>query len=642
MAENIENNGCSQRDNAEHEGYVKASRSFNRIWKERDSAQPRLLEAILYKDNFNRAYKRVKANKGAPGIDGMTIEEALPYLKEHQQEITDRIYRGKYTPSPVRRVEIPKPDGGVRKLGIPTVIDRTIQQAITQELVPIYEPLFADGSFGYRPGRSAKDAIQKVKEYAEQGYTYAVSLDLSKYFDTLNHEILLNLLRKNVKDERVVQLIKRYLKSGVMENGVVMETEEGSPQGGNLSPLLANIYLNEFDQEFLKRGVPCVRYADDIVLLAKSKRASERLLESSTKYLEEKLKLTVNRKKSRTVSVFAIRNFKYLGFALGRNGTGIYVRVHPKSWRKFKSRLKELSSRKRCQSIKPSLEKIKIYARGWLNYYGIASMKNNIEEINGWLYHRIRMCIWKQWKLPKTKKRNLIKMGVHEYYANMAANCRRGHWYCANLTTVKKAMTKERLIKWGFYDLATVVVLETKSGKEKLGIIPCSSGMFKRLIELPGKRGTYILAEEVILHYMPEIFKGYRVKAKSLIRITRNADIDADALYDEDLDYRDFMVEVIKQRKKLAPIRLELSREMDGEVISTLCHYLDLDRDYVFYNEGPLDLSFVYEIQDKLRYVPELFYQKRIPQKSVQFEKGRPILDQILRGTNFYLIRMTA
>ena len=210
MAENIENNGCSQRDNAEHEGYVKASRSFNRIWKERDSAQPRLLEAILYKDNFNRAYKRVKANKGAPGIDGMTIEEALPYLKEHQQEITDRIYRGKYTPSSVRRVEIPKPDGGVRKLGIPTVVDRTLQQAITQQLVPIYEPLFAEGSYGYRSNRSAKDAILKVKEYAEQGYTFAVVLDLSKYFDTLNHEILINLLRKNVKDERVVQLIKRY------------------------------------------------------------------------------------------------------------------------------------------------------------------------------------------------------------------------------------------------------------------------------------------------------------------------------------------------------------------------------------------------------------------------------------------------
>ena len=296
MTENT-NSGCSQRDSAEHERYAKASRSFNRIWKERDSAQPKLLEAILYKDNLNRAYKRVKANKGAAGIDGMSIEETLPYRKEHQQELKNRILRGKYTPSPVRRVEIPKPDGGVRKLGIPTVIDRTIQQAITQQLVPIYEPLFADGSFGYRPGRSAKDAILKVKEYAEEGYTYAVSLDLSKYFDTLNHEILINLLRKTVKDERVVQLIKRYLKSGVMENGVEMETEEGSPQGGNLSPLLANIYLNEFDQEFVKRGVPCIRYADDIVLLAKSKRASERLLESSTKYLEEKLKLTVNREK---------------------------------------------------------------------------------------------------------------------------------------------------------------------------------------------------------------------------------------------------------------------------------------------------------------------------------------------------------
>ena len=455
MTENLENNGCPQRDRAEHEGYAEASRSFNRIWKERDSAQPKLLEAILHKDNFNRAYKRVKASKGAPGIDGMTIEEALPYLKEHQQELTDRIYRGKYTPSPVRRVEIPKREGGVRKLGIPTVIDRTLQQAIMQQLVPIYEPLFADGSFGYRPNRSAKEAVLKVKEYAEQGYTYAAVLDLSKYFDTINHEILINLLRKNIKDERVVQLIKRYLKSGGMENGVVIDTEEGSPQGGNLSPLLANIYLNEFDQEFLKRGVPSIRYADDIVLLAKSKRASERLLESSTKYLEGKLKLTVNREKSRSVSVFAIRNFKFLGFALGRNGSGIYVRVHAKSWKKFKSRLKDLSSRRSVQSIKPSLEKIKVYARGWLNYYGIASMKNNIDDINGWLYHRIRMCIWKQWKLPKTKKRNLIKMGIPEYFAHMAANSRKGHWFCSNLTTVKRAMSKERLISGGFYDLAT-------------------------------------------------------------------------------------------------------------------------------------------------------------------------------------------
>ena len=454
MTENM-NNGCSQRDSAEHEGYAKASRSFNRIWKERDSAQPKLLEAILYKDNFNRAYKRVKANKGKQGVDGMTVEEALPYLREHQKELTDRILKGKYTPSPVRRVEIPKPDGGVRKLGIPTVIDRTIQQAIAQQLMPIYEPLFIETSYGYRPSKSAKEAILKVKEYAEQGYTFAVTLDLSKYFDTLNHEKLINLLRKEVKDERVIQLIKRYLKSGVMENGVVMETEEGSPQGGNLSPLLANVYLNEFDQEFIKRGVPCIRYADDIVLLAKSKRASERLLESSTKYLEETLKLTVNREKSRTVSVFAIRNFKFLGFALGRNGSGIYVRVHPKSWKKFKSKLKELSSRRSVQSIKPSLEKIKVYARGWLNYYGIASMKNNIDEINGWLYHRIRMCIWKQWKKPRTRMKNLIKLGVAEHYAATIAYSRRKYWFISNNKAVIWALNKERLVNSGFYDLAT-------------------------------------------------------------------------------------------------------------------------------------------------------------------------------------------
>ena len=272
----VENNeSCLQRDSAERKGYVRAHRSFNRIWEERDSAEPDILSKILDKDNLNRAYKRVKANKGAPGVDGMTIEQALPWLKEHGNELTDRIKKGHYTPSPVRRVEIPKPDGGIRKLGIPTVTDRIIQQAMAQQLMPMYEPLFSEGSFGYRPGRSAKDAILKIKEYAEAGYTRAVVLDLSKYFDTLNHVILLNLLRRTIKDERVIQMIKRYLKSGVMENGVIVKTDEGSPQGGNLSPLLANIYLNEFDQEFSKRGVPCICYVDDIVLLAKSERASE-------------------------------------------------------------------------------------------------------------------------------------------------------------------------------------------------------------------------------------------------------------------------------------------------------------------------------------------------------------------------------
>ena len=385
----------------------------------------------------------------------MTIEAALPWLKEHNYELTERIRKGKYTPSPVRRVEIPKSDGGTRKLGIPTVIDRIIQQAMLQQLMPIYEPLFSDDSFGYRPGRGAKDSILRIKEYIERGYTKAVVLDLSKYFDTLNHTILLNLLRKQVKDERVIQMVKRYLKSGVMENGVVTETKEGSPQGGNLSPLLANVYLNEFDWEFQRRGVPCIRYADDIVLLAKSERAAERLLESSMKYLEGTLKLKVNREKSRTVSVFAIRNFKFLGFCFGKNGKGTYIRVHGKTWKKVKENLRQLTSRSRCGSIIRTMEKIKVYMRGWLNYYGRADMKNNIESLNGWLYRRIRMCIWKQWKLPKTRKRKLISLGLPEWAASEGAYSRKSYWRMSNAGVVKRALTKERLINWGFYDLAT-------------------------------------------------------------------------------------------------------------------------------------------------------------------------------------------
>ena len=321
--------------------------------------------------------------------------------------------------------------------------------------MPIYEPLFSDGSYGYRPGRSAKDAIQKIKEYAEKGYTRAVVLDLSKYFDTIEHVKLLNLLRQNVKDERVIQMIKRYLKSGVMEDGVVVRTTEGSPQGGNLSPLLANIYLNEFDQEFKRRGGPCIRYADDIVLLAKSERVLQRLLESSVKYLEGALNLRVNREKSRTVSVFAIRNFKYLGFCFGKGKNGVFIRVHPKSYKKFKDKLRMLTSRSRCGSIVKAMKRIEISARGWLNYFGIANMKSNIEDLNGWLYRRIRMCIWKQWKLPRTRKRKLLGLGLPEWAACKGAYSRKSYWRTAHTPSLQWALSKERLIHWGFYDLAT-------------------------------------------------------------------------------------------------------------------------------------------------------------------------------------------
>ena len=330
--EYIGNGGFLQRDSVEHKEYAEACSTENREVAERDGAD--LLEKVLDRDNLNRAYRRVKANKGACGVDGMTIEEALPWLKEHREELLESIRSGKYKPSPVRRVEIPKDNGGKRQLGIPTVIDRIIQQAIAQVLIPIYESKFSNGSYGYRPHRSAKDAILKVKEYADEGYKFAVCLDLSKYFDTLNHELLMNMLRQDIKDKRLIDLIKKYLKSGVMENGIVMRTDEGSPQGGNLSPLLANIYLDQFDKEFEGRGVKVIRYADDIILLAKSIRAAERLLGTSTEYLEKKLKLKVNTEKSRAVSVYAIRNFAFS--ALQWEGTEVVVTSEFKQSRRRK------------------------------------------------------------------------------------------------------------------------------------------------------------------------------------------------------------------------------------------------------------------------------------------------------------------
>ena len=446
------NAGFLQRDNVEHEEYAEAYSTDSRETKERDGAD--LLERVLERDNLNRAYKRVKANKGAAGVDGMTVDEALPWLKDHKGELLDSIRRGKYKPSPVRRVEIPKGDGGVRKLGIPTVIDRIIQQAIAQILVPIYEPKFSDGSYGYRPNRSAKDAIQKVREYADQGYRYAVCLDLSKYFDTLNHELLMNMLREDIHDKRLIDLIKKYLKSGVMENGVVTKTEEGSPQGGNLSPLLANIYLDKFDKEFEGRGVKVVRYADDIVLLAKSERASLRLLETSIRYLEKKLKLKVNTEKSRAVSVYSIRNFKFLGFALGRNRNGAYIRIHPKSRVKAKQKLKRLTSRSQGRKLDTVLNNIKVFMQGWLGYYGIAEMKSTMDNWNGWLRRRIRMYIWKQWKKPKTRATNLEKLGMPDWMAYRNGNTRKGYWAVAGSGILTHTITNERLARRGYFDIS--------------------------------------------------------------------------------------------------------------------------------------------------------------------------------------------
>ena len=453
-AENAGNGGCPQRDSTECKGYAGARSAVRPENGERAVRTPNLLERILSRDNLNNAYKRVKANKGAPGVDGMTVEEALPWLKEHGKELTDSIRSGKFKPDPVRRKEIPKPDGGVRKLGIPSVKDRVIQQAIAQMLTPIYEPLFTEGSFGYRPGRSAQDAIYRIRGYADEGYEWAVLLDLSKYFDTLNHEKLLNLLRQEVKDERVIQLIKRFLKSGVMENGVVIETTEGSPQGGPLSPLLANIYLNEFDHEYERRGVPVIRYADDIVLLCKSERAAGRLLESSIRYLEGKLKLKVNREKSHIAKVNATKKFKFLGFAFGKGKDGIFIRVHQKSLMKAKDKLRTLTKRNRGINVRQVMAEVKRYMQGWLNYYGMADMKKTLKEWDAWLRRRLRAYIWKQWKKPRTKYRNLRKLGIPEKYAWMTALSRRKFWFAAGTTSVMRAISNERLVRAGYFDLS--------------------------------------------------------------------------------------------------------------------------------------------------------------------------------------------
>ena len=452
-AEYCGDTGFLQRDSVEHEEYAEARSIDLGEGTERDGAGD-LLEAILDRDNLNSAYKRVKRNHGAAGIDGMTVEEALPWLREHKGELLQSIREGSYTPSPVRRKEIPKPDGGVRKLGIPTVVDRVIQQAVAQKLQAIWEPLFSESSFGYRPKKSAQQAIRQVKEYAEQGYIYAVSIDLSKYFDTLNHELLTDLLHRHIHDKRVLKLIRKYLKSGVMENGVICKTEEGSPQGGPLSPLLANIYLNEFDWEMKRRGVKTVRYADDIVVLAKSQRAAERLLESCKRYLEGNLRLRTNAEKSKVTSIFAQKKFKFLGFCLGKNGSGIFIRAHKSSLQKARKKLILLTKRNRGRNVRKVMAEVKIFIRGWLGYFHVAEMKRNMQSWDEWLRRRIRMYIWKQWKKPRTRVQNLLKLGIPEWAACICGNSRKGYWRVADTTTLKRAISNERLAAAGYFSIA--------------------------------------------------------------------------------------------------------------------------------------------------------------------------------------------
>ena len=446
--------GCPQRDSVEREGYAGAQSVVARDNRERDNAAQNLLRKILRGSNLLEAMKRVKGNKGAAGIDGMAVDELEPWCNEHGRELVSDIWFGRYKPNPVRRKEIPKADGGVRKLGIPTVVDRMVQQAIAQVLQPMYEGTFYNGSYGYRVGRSGQQAMKGVKEYAENGYKYVVEVDLSKYFDTLNHDLLLEILRRRIKDKKVIDLIKKFLKSGVMDNGLFVKTEEGSPQGGPLSPLLANIYLNEFDQEMSRRGVNIIRYADDIIVTARSKRAAERLLETSRKYLEGKLRLKLNMEKSKVVSVYSPK-FKFLGFALAKNKYGVMIRAHKESLKKAKAKLKQLTKRNQGRNVRVVMNKVKMFASGWLNYYCIASMKRKMQEWDEWLRRRFRQYIWKQWKKPKTRISNLKKLGIPENYAGMWGNTRLGYWRVAGSAILKRSITNEKLVKAGYYELAS-------------------------------------------------------------------------------------------------------------------------------------------------------------------------------------------
>ena len=447
-----ESSGCREGDRVELEGTHGAQSIEVRKAVNGDSANGRepersLLDAILNVDNMFEAQERVIANRGSAGIDGMTVNELNDYLIRHYRELCESIRGGWYKPKPVKKVEIPKPDGGKRLLGVPTVIDRMVQQAMVQVLQPIFEQTFSDSSYGFRPKRNVHQAIKQAKKYYEAGYTYVVDLDLEKYFDTVNHDLLIKMVRETIKDEGVITLIKKFLKSGVMADGLISQTEQGVPQGGPASPLLSNIYLTKFDNMLEERGHKFVRYADDCNIYVKSPRAAERVMESCIKFLEGKLKLKVNRKKSTTGSPTML---KFLGFSLYRLMGRTGIRVHEKSLKRFKDRLKAITSRKRSGTIEEILAEITRLINGWLGYYRIADIKSFLQRTSEWLRRRIRQIYWKRWKRVGTRLENLIRLGVPRDKAWQWANTRKGYWCIAGSLILKTTMTNRYFEALGF------------------------------------------------------------------------------------------------------------------------------------------------------------------------------------------------
>jgi len=401
-----------------------------------------LLERVLSRDNVQKAWKRVKANKGVPGIDRMSIDDFPEFVRANWDRIRDSLMAGTYQPSPVKRVEIPKPTGGTRPLGIPTVLDRVIQQAMYQVMMPIFDPDFSEFSYGFRPGRSAHGAVLKVREYIREGYRIAVDMDLSKFFDRVDHDVLMHRVARKIRDKHILRLIGKYLRAGVVIKGRLEKSREGVPQGGPLSPLLANILLDDLDKELAKRGHKFVRYADDFVILVRTQRAGLRVKESVTRFLERKLKLKVNQDKSRVSST---DNTNFLGFTF----KGTKIRWSDKAFREFKRRVKRLTGRSWFVSMEYRYKKLSQYICGWMNYFGISEYYRPIPEIDHWLRRRMRMCYWKQWRLPRTKIRNLRKLGTSLIPALDVGLSRKGPWRLARTLVTQTGMTNKWLKEQG-------------------------------------------------------------------------------------------------------------------------------------------------------------------------------------------------
>jgi RNA-directed DNA polymerase len=401
-----------------------------------------LLEQVLSRPNMQTAWKRVKANKGAPGVDGMAIDQFPTFARESWPKTRHALQAGNYQPKPVKRVEIPKPTGGMRPLGIPTVTDRLIQQAIAQVLVPIFDPDFSEHSYGFRPNRSAHDAVRKVRDYIKEGYRWAVDMDLEKFFDTVNHDVLMHRVAHKVHDKRLLKLIGKYLRAGAMVNGRLEKTRKGVPQGGPLSPLLANIVLDDLDKELERRGHRFVRYADDFLILVKSQRAGERVMTGIKRFIERRLKLKVNMAKSRAAKTDQT-NFLGFTFKAGK------IRWSDAAFKEFKRRIRKLTGRSWFVSIKYRLEKLAQYLRGWMNYFGISHYYRPIPEIDHWLRRRVRMCYWKQWPKTRTRVRNLLKLGTFKKTAISSAISRKGPWRLSRTLATHTGMTNKWLADQG-------------------------------------------------------------------------------------------------------------------------------------------------------------------------------------------------